>query len=85
MQVTLVAIDEASAARLNLDANSADIFSLKTKFTSTIRYTTDLAVNPAGNSTTSLENALIAKRVNYRIFTTSVPIRAAKWSRSEVN
>ena len=85
VQVTLVAIDEASAARLNLTANSTDIFSLSNKFISTLRYTTDLAVNPTGSSTASLENVLISKKLNYRIFTTSVAIRSAKWSRSESN
>ena len=85
LQVTMVAIDETSAVRLNLAAASADIFNVSTKFTSTLQYTADLAANSSGNSKSSLENSLIAKKVNYRVFTTNIPIRAAKWSRNEVN
>jgi uncharacterized protein (TIGR02599 family) len=85
LQVTLVAIDEASAIRLNLNSASANVFAVNDKFAATAQYTGDLTVNPHGNNNASLENALIAKKVNYRIFTTSVPIRAAKWSRNEIN
>ena len=85
LQITMVAIDETSAARLNLKdstASTADIFNLSTKFTDTSKYTGDLVVSPGDSS---LENTLISKRVSYRVFSTNVPIRAAKWSREQVN
>lgn len=88
LQITMVAIDETSAARLNLKDSStrtADIFNLSTKFTDTLKYTSDLVASPGGPADASLENTLISKRVSYRVFTTNVPIRAAKWSREQVN
>ena len=85
LQITLVAIDEISASRLKLGPTSGDVFKLNAKFTDTKKYTTDLVVKPGAAADTSLENTLIDKKVNYRIFTTNVPIRAAKWSRAQVN
>lgn len=81
LQITLVAIDEASAERLQLTPASTDIFNLSRKFQTTARSTADLS----GSDGTSLEETLIARKVNYRVFTTSVPIRAAKWSRDQVH
>ena len=85
LQITMVAIDETSAARLNLTASSGDIFKFTDKFASTSKYSADLVVKPGAAADASLENALISKRTSYRIFTTNVPIRAAKWSREQVN
>ena len=85
LQITLVAIDEVSADRLNLNTGSSNVFGVNGKFAATANYTSDLYANPQGNSAASLENTLVAKKVNYRIFTTSVAIRAAKWSRNEIN
>lgn len=85
LQITLVAIDEVSADRLNLNAASSNVFGVSGKFTATANYSTDLFVNPQASGASSLENTLVAKKMNYRIFTTSVAIRAAKWSRNEVN
>lgn len=85
LQITMVAIDETSAARLKLAANSGDVFKVANKFTDTTKYTSDLVVQPTGTADVSLENTLISKKVNYRIFTSNIPIRAAKWSRDQVN
>jgi uncharacterized protein (TIGR02599 family) len=85
IQVTMVAIDEVSAGRLSLTTSSADIFKLSGKFTDTSKYSADLLLNPGAANDASLENAIIAKKANYRIFTTNVPIRAAKWSREQAN
>ena len=88
LQITMVAIDETSAARLNLkdsSAATANIFNLTNKFTDTSKYTGDLVVSPGAAADSSLENTLISKRVSYRVFSTNVPIRAAKWSREQVN
>jgi uncharacterized protein (TIGR02599 family) len=83
LQITLVAIDEASADRLNLTAASSNVFGLSAKFSTTANYSSDLLRNPGAGSGASLENTLVALKVNYRIFTTSVAIRSAKWSRNQ--
>ncbi len=85
LQITMVAIDETSAARLRLTATSGDVFKLNGKFVDTAKYTSDLVVQPTGAADVSLENTMINRKVNYRIFTSNIPIRAAKWSRDQVN
>lgn len=80
VQVTLVAIDEPSAARLANGTQPPDLgttgatplFNTKTN-NSASQYAADLQ---------TLETTLSTKRVNYRVFTTTVSIRAAKWSRN---
>ena len=81
LQVTMVAIDEASAIRLNFGPTSADIFGVSTRFTKGSDYSKDLLQS---SGTGSLEAALIGKSVNYRIFSTNVTIRGAKWSREQI-
>ena len=83
LQITMVAIDEQSATRLNLADGAEDVFGLKAKFTDPAEYDRDLLREANGGS--SLEDELIKKRVSYRIFSTNVPIRGAKWSRQQVN
>ena len=82
LQVTMVAIDEASAIRLAFGTNSANIFGVANKFTKSADYSKDLLQSRDANS---LEATLIAKGVNYRIFNTNVIIRGAKWSREQKN
>jgi len=82
LQVTMVAIDELSASRLRLDAGKSDVFGAGAKFTKSSDYSKDLLQT---GGTTSLEDTLIAQRVNYRIFNTNVTIRGAKWSRDQKN
>jgi uncharacterized protein (TIGR02599 family) len=84
VQVTMVAIDEPSAIRLNLRQGSADIFGTKGKFTDTKKYSKDLLLDPSTGDRTSLENTLVGMGVKYRTFSTNIPIRGAKWSRHEV-
>lgn len=80
LQVTMVAIDEQSAARLaaNYGNNMPDIIKENefSWFKDTSRYEADMK---------SLREQLSGKwnpkeRVNYRIFTSNVAIRGAKWS-----
>ncbi len=87
VEVTMVAIDEASAARLmqtqpaaNQLISDLQLNSSNSRFTSALNYHSDLE---ASASTTSLESALIAKKINYRIFSTTVSIRGAKWSQAQ--
>jgi uncharacterized protein (TIGR02599 family) len=78
VQLTMVAIDDRSAEKLGLDSTKSDVFEIvKSKlFTNTANFTDDLA---------TLEATLAQKKVRYRIFTTNVHIRAAKWSREQAN
>ena len=54
----------------------SNIFNTSTLFTNTQNFAADLA---------SLETTLVNTHVRYRIFTTNVHIRAAKWSREQKN
>lgn len=85
VQVTMVAIDEQSAVRLRLKDSSVDIFNVKSKFTDATKLAADLNLDPTNSSTDNLESTLISMHVNYRIFTTDVPLRAAKWSREQTD
>lgn len=79
MQATLIAIDEVSAQKIGLDKDDADFFELSKRFRDTRRLTKDLSsIDPDDDS---LVNLLNSKRIHYRTFTTTVPLRAAKWSR----
>lgn len=81
VQVTLVAIDEASATRMS-DADAANLSTvLGGLFTSASQFETDLRKDPTNASDSSLETYLIRHKINYRIFTTNVSLRGAKWSR----
>ena len=77
VQITMVATDEKSAVNLGLTGTAqSNIFKTSSLFTNTQNYAADLA---------TLETTLIASHVRYRIFTTNVHIRAAKWSREQKN
>jgi len=82
LQVTMVAIDEMSADRLDFYAGTRDPFGINRRFRRSADFTRDLAL--AGDAS-SLENTLVDMKVNYRIFTTNVVIRGAKWSREQTN
>lgn len=76
VQFMMIAIDEKSADKLNLDATKSDVFGLSQLFQDTQKFGADLA---------TLETKLTNTKVRYRIFTTNVHIRAAKWSREQSN
>ncbi|HYR58852.1 MAG TPA: Verru_Chthon cassette protein C [Chthoniobacteraceae bacterium] len=82
LQVTMVAIDELSAERLDFYAGTHNPFTINRRFRRSADFTKDLAL--AGDAA-SLENTLVDMKVNYRIFTTNVVIRGAKWSREQTN
>ena len=75
VQVTLVAVDEESALRKGpvLGGITNAVAGL---FQNAANYTNDLAV---------LESYLLTNAVSYRIFTTDVMIRGAKWSMTQTN
>lgn len=70
LQVTLVAVDEASAARLVEEGNSANLVPTNA-FKSCTNFAADLA---------ALEAALIGRKANYRVFSTTVALRNSKWN-----
>lgn len=73
IEVTMVAIDDASAERIGRDSTPPD-FGLATLFQSA-----DPAVRKTDLET--LINTLRAQRLNPRVFTTEVSLKSAKWSR----
>lgn len=83
VQVTLVAIDEQSALRLSPRGHEELVDAVQTKFTKASKFNTDLALNQDLADDATLENKLVSMKVNYRVFTTNVPIKSAKWSREQ--
>lgn len=81
VQVALVAIDEASAGRMT----SADAAALQARIEGLFRdagsFESDLRKTTSQADDASLEAALLVRKINYRIFTTNVILRGAKWSR----
>lgn len=71
VQVTMVAIDETSAVRIgDISAKIGPI--LSGRFSDPAQYESDL------NAVTS---ALGSQGINYRVFTSAVPIRESKWTK----
>lgn len=84
VQVVMVAIDETSARQLE-DRNGADPYlgiSYETLFNNPTLLQ-DTGRRPGDLS--NFEKTLINKKVSYRIFSTNVSIRGAKWSRSQTD
>ncbi len=75
VQVTLVAIDEATAKRLDQGPAMPDL-GLDSLFSSASALDADLK---------TLQATLVAKHANYRVFTMNVSMRGARWSREEAN
>jgi uncharacterized protein (TIGR02599 family) len=73
VQLTLVAISESSAMRVCVGSTPPAVITsaLQNKFTDVTHYTADL---------TNMESALQAANIDYKEFTTTVPIRECKWS-----
>ena len=83
VQVTLVAIDEQSAGRISPSGHAELAELVKGKFKKASDYSADLSLNNELPNGATLENKLVSMKVNYRVFTTNVPIRSAKWSRAQ--
>ena len=88
--VAMIAIDEMSAQRL-ADSSASDDFLLGLKWDELFVNASDLEDDPktkgegksGDGDLYKLEQQLIAKRINYRVYTSNVTIRGAKWSRSQ--
>lgn len=88
LQMTMVALDKRSAQQLEQsvvtwDESQWDAFGVSKKFTKTADFSKDLSLDSADAS--SVERQLVAKRLTYRVFTTNIHLRGAKWSREQVN
>jgi uncharacterized protein (TIGR02599 family) len=75
LQVTMVAIDEASAIKLE-NGPTAPALIPAGLFANAARFHDDLA---------ALEQALAGRRITYRVFTSNVSIAGAKWSTDQAN
>ena len=71
VQVTMVAIDEPSAARATRGSTEPAFHTALSTFTTSAQYDSDLA---------ALQTALVTAKLNYRVFTSNVSIRGARWS-----
>jgi len=75
MQLTMVSLDENSARRLENGSTPPDL-GLNGLFTDASKYNDDLRL---------LEKTLSDKNLSYRVFTTSIKMREAKWSTEQKN
>ena len=82
VQVTMVALDEKSAEKIG-DSTKPDLLGVSGKFTNTADFTKDLSLD--STRTDSLEKTLVGLKAQYRVFTTKVHIRGAKWSREQTD
>ncbi len=84
IQATMVAIDETSALRMSAQDVSALQAELGNLFTDPAALDTDLGnMTPPPNG--SLAQYLLSRRINYRIFTSEISIKGAKWSTNQKN
>ncbi len=76
LRVTMVALDARGGERLsdpnNEDLRDAVIASVTSRFTTAANYQADLE---------GLENDLISRRIAYRVFTSTIPLKGARWSK----
>lgn len=74
IQITLIAIDEAAANRMDSDSAIPAVLStaLTGKFQMPANYDTDLR---------GVEDRLNEQRIPYRVFSSAVPIRESKWTK----
>lgn len=88
VQVIMVALDEPSAERLASQHPEAPDLGIHTDdlFVDSARLEDNSHTpEPGDGDLHELEARLTALRANYRIFSTNVAIRGAKWSRSQTN
>ncbi len=88
VQVTMVAVDEISASRLEeRHSGEANLgLEMGALFRNAALLEDDPGTTDAGDGDlAALEEKLIAEKLTYRVFTTSVSLRGAKWSKATVN
>jgi uncharacterized protein (TIGR02599 family) len=84
VQATMVAIDETSAARMTT-SQQAELKTLLDGLFQTAGSTTDPNQAGLAKDLKTLEDYLNAQRITYRIFTSNIALKAAKWSREQAN
>lgn len=84
LRITLVALDSASAERLARASESGVRSALVTKLSSCFQTPGDYTSVNSGYKTdlNSLEEFLVANKLNYRVFTTTIIMKAAQWAAS---
>ncbi len=88
IQMTMIALDKRSAQTLQQSeptwgAGQWDYFGVSKKFTKTADFTKDISLESTAPE--SLEKQLVSKRLAYRVFTTNIHLRGAKWSREQTD
>lgn len=72
LEVTMVALDGPSAEKLELQSHSASFVNdARAAFTNASSYQSDIE---------ALETELIKRRLNFRVFRATIPMRSSKWS-----
>jgi uncharacterized protein (TIGR02599 family) len=83
LQITLVAIDAASATRLDTgSATPPTVIENALKGSSPPAFTVATAAQYASDLT-ALENALAAAKIHYEVLTASITLRESKWSNGQ--
>jgi len=81
IQVTMVAVDETSFNRLMPAVSGTQVpampnLGLSTLFQDATKYQADLA---------QFQSNLLTSKLNFRVFTTNISLKAARWSRDQTN
>lgn len=86
VQVTAVAIDEPSGARLSREEpNPVQALSLDQLFKKAAASDTDIDYADYNSDLQKLQDELVRRHFNFRVFTATVSIKAAKWSTDQKN
>ena len=78
VNITMVAIEEAAANRLAGTASTADSAASALGITNRSSFFTN--ASSYDNDLDAIGAALSSKKVPYRVFTTTVPLRGSRWS-----
>jgi len=85
VQVTMVAVDEASYNRYQNGSTTPALMATLGNLFTTVGDTQDANSTGYAYDLKKLTTALRAAKINYRVFTTDVAIRGAKWSTVQTN
>ena len=75
VELTMIAIDETSAARLGSNLQTTISGILAGRFTDATKFSGDTG------DLAAVGKALAAKNINYQIFSSAIPLRESKWSK----
>ena len=84
VHVTMAAIDETSSKRMT-DGDRTALRDLIAGLFKTAGSTTDSSKDGYAKDLKTLEDYLNSKRIDYRIFSSNVILKGAKWSREQKN